>query len=178
MTKLLICTCLLYMLSFSAQAMDYHVCSNGNDSNGGLSHGTAWKTYTKAQSAFSSLNGGDSIRFCKGEEFAVTGGTRWVNFNSTSDNRVTISSYTPPGSTNLNNPTLNAPKGSVFRMEDGGNANHDEGYVISNLILKGGSSGWAIFIYNDSDFIDILEVEIYNFGIGMFSAISTSFVYK
>jgi len=51
-------------------------------------------------------------------------------------------------------------------MEDGGNADHDEGYVISNLILRG-TGGRGIFIYNDADFIDILDVEIYGFQIGI-----------
>ena len=170
MTRFIKYTCLLYMLSFTAYAIDYHVCSNGNDLNDGLSHNSAWKSYAKAQSTFGSLIGGDSILFCKGEEFIVGGGsTRWINFNSTGNNRVTISSYTPP-SGNSENPTIYASAGgSVFRMEDGGDADHDEGYVISNLTLRGTgtSSGWAIFIYNDADFIDIHDVEIYDFSIGI-----------
>ena len=82
MTRFLKYTCLLYMITLPVQAIDYHVCSNGSDANDGLSHATAWKTYTRAQSAFGSLNGGDSILFCRGEEFAVNGDTRWFNFNS------------------------------------------------------------------------------------------------
>ena len=89
-------TCLLYLLTFSVQAADYFICSNGSDANDGLSHATAWQTYAKANSIFSSLIGGDSILFCKGEEFLVSGSTRWTNFNSSSINRITISSYTPP----------------------------------------------------------------------------------
>jgi hypothetical protein len=158
------------MSAFSAQATDYFVCSNGSDSNDGLSHASAWRSYSKARSAFSTLNGGDSILFCKGEVFASSGGN-WDNRNSTRDNRVTISSYTPPGSSDLTNPVLD---GGGIQFSNGGNAEHKEGFIVRDLVLKGSGSGYGIFIYNDSDFVSVINVEIFNFDIGIHFAGSNS----
>ncbi|MCP4875681.1 MAG: right-handed parallel beta-helix repeat-containing protein [Gammaproteobacteria bacterium] len=160
---------ILFMFAFSAQAADYHVCSNGSNSNDGLSHNSAWKTYAKAISMIGSLNGGDSILFCKGETFAANGSRRVVNKNSRADNRIRISSYTPPNAPiDISNPTIYASGGGhAFAFEDDANADHDEGYIISDLILRGNHSGWGIFVYNDADFIDIIDIEIYNFSIGI-----------
>jgi hypothetical protein len=171
MKKFMHLTCLLYFLAFSVQATDYHICSNGSDANDGLSHASAWQTYAKANSVFSSLNGGDSLLFCKGEEFVKSGFYGWANFNSSSINRITISSYTPPNAAaGISNPTIYAAGGGdAFKIEEGGNADHDEGYIISNLILRGENyGGRGIFVYNDADFIDITDIEIYNFAIGIY----------
>lgn len=167
MQKFVVLTFWLYLFAVTAQATDYHVCSNGSDSNDGLSHDTAWETYAKANSKFGSLDGGDSILFCSGEEFVAGKGARWTNYNSTRDDRVTISSYTHPESANSGYPTIYSANESAFKIEDGGNADHDEGYVISKLVLKGGGNHNGIFIYNDADFIDIIDVEIFDFSIGI-----------
>lgn len=148
----------------------YYISDTGDDLNDGLSHASAWKTYAKSNSVFSSLNGGDSILFCKGEQFVISGSSVWKNFNSSSNNRITISSYTPPNATaGIANPTIYAAGGgSAFQMMNGGNAEHNEGYIISNLVLRGENNGGnGILIYNDSDYIDINNVEIYDFRIGI-----------
>jgi len=184
MTRFTLTSCLLYILSFSAQAVEYHVCSNGNDSKDGLSHSTAWKTYAKAHSAFESLNGGDSILFCKGQEFVKNGTYKWGNYNSTRDNRITISSYSPPGSRGtLANPVIHATGGgSAILISDGGPADYDEGYVISHLILRGDGVDSGLRIYADAHYIDVIDVEIYDFKIGIYVtgtglAISRSFIH-
>lgn len=163
---------LLYSFAVPVQATDYYVCGSGSDSQDGLSHASAWKTFSKAHGVFSTLNGGDKILFCKGEEFVKPGHMPLENFNATRDNRITISSYAPPGADDLPNPTIYTPGGhNGIEISNGGNAEHKEGFVVSNLKLRGNkTSGTGVFVYNDSDFVSLIGVEIFDFRIGIHAA--------
>lgn len=50
-------------------ATTYYISSAGNNANNGISPGTPWKTITKLNSVFSSLNPGDNILFKRGDIF-------------------------------------------------------------------------------------------------------------
>jgi len=177
MIRYILNSCFLYLLTFSVQATDYYVCSNGSDANDGLNHASAWKTYAKANSIFSSLNGGDSILFCKGGTFVKSGWGNWVNLNSTTANPVTISSYTPPGAASgAENPIIDVTSGgNAFEIDDSSAPGSIEGYVISNLVLRGSqNASWGILIHNNPSFINIADVQIFGFEIGLHLAGSLS----
>ena len=164
-------------LSASASATVYYVsdcaagaaagCVAGSDSNNGTSVDTPWKTTTKVASMIGKLAAGDEVRFARGASFA---NARMYVFNlqSRAAKPLIFDSYKPKWGTGTQKPILTAPTGTgVFNFEDSGNADHDEGYVIRNLDLRGQGAGTAIFIYNDADYITLDSLEISNFSIGI-----------
>jgi hypothetical protein len=70
--------------------LSYYISSSGNDLNNGTSSSTPWKTITKVNSIFGSLNPGDQILFNKGDTFF---GTLNVTVQGTPGNEIVISSY-------------------------------------------------------------------------------------
>ncbi len=85
-----ILTLLFSLLSLIAFATDYYVSSAGNDSANGLSSSTPWKTISKVNSAFSTLNPGDRILFRKGDTFY---GSLKVAKSGTSGSPIVIGAY-------------------------------------------------------------------------------------
>ncbi len=142
-------------------------CIAGDDNNNGTNPGTPWQTYQKAQSQFGSIQAGDKVLFARGGSFNASS-ARWVNYNSSGSNPITIGDYTPPWTSgDEGRPILKNPDDGIFRFEDGGNADHDEGYILKNLVLKGNNNGWAIFLYNDVDDLLMDNIEIDSFSIGV-----------
>ncbi|MBN2004521.1 MAG: right-handed parallel beta-helix repeat-containing protein [Anaerolineae bacterium] len=147
-------------------------CEPGDDAHSGSSPADAWRTYEQARSQFGSLAAGDAIRFCRGGAFDLgSAGTRWVNQNCRADNRCTVGAYDPAwGSGDAARPILRRSTDSHgFALEDGGNAEHEEGYIIENLDLRcsGCDNANGFFIYNDMDDVLIENVSIDGFGIGV-----------
>jgi hypothetical protein len=56
-----------------------------------------------------------------------------------------------------------------FALEDGGNAEHEEGYVFENLELRGSGNdaGWGFFLYNNIDDVVLRNLSISGFAIGV-----------
>jgi hypothetical protein len=130
-----------------------------------------WRSYEKARIAFGSLSAGDAIRFCQGGAWDIDAGTRWVNTSCRSTNRCTVGDYAAPwASGDEGRPILRRLDDSHgFALEDGGNAEHEEGYIFENLVLRGSGndSGWGFFLYNDVDDVLIRNLSISGFAIGV-----------
>lgn len=163
---------LLCLFSSSSYAQDYYVCNNGSDGNSGSSPYEPWATFDYAMSKFGKLNAGESILFCRGGTF-TSSYPRLFNQNCTQDAPCTIADYIPPNiaPTDAKLPIIKSSvsKG-ILNFQDGGPADHDEGYIVKNLSLKGNGTGSGIFLFNDVDFLTIDNVIIDGFDIGVYSA--------
>ncbi len=143
-------------------------CVAGNDSAAGTA-GAPWRSYEKARTTFGSIAAGDAIRFCSGGAWDVSGGDRWVNLNCTAANRCWVGDYTPSwASGDEGRPLIRRTDGADgFALEDGGDAEHEEGYVFENLDIRGSGSGSGFFLYNDIDDVEIRNVLIQGFDLGV-----------
>ena len=161
-------------------ANSYYVCSCASDADSdcqaGDDNGTGtlndpWETYAQARQTFGTLAAGESILFCEGGAWELTDNdTRWVNGNCQADNRCLVGSYTPTwASGDEARPIINQTiDGNLFRLEDGGDAEHEEGYIIENLDLRSLiSTRSGIFLYNDIDDVEIRNVNIQGFRLGV-----------
>ncbi|MGZ5471788.1 MAG: right-handed parallel beta-helix repeat-containing protein [Nitrososphaeraceae archaeon] len=161
----------LMLFSGSLYATDYFVCNNGADTNTGSSVYQPWKTFNYAMTKFNQLKAGDSVLFCNGGNFTSSYASI-SNKNCRKDLPCTIGAYVSPSMTtsaSVNFPIITGSKG-IFNFQDSANADHDEGYVIKNLSLKGTGSGTGFFLFNDVDFLTVDNVTIDSFGIGIYSA--------
>jgi hypothetical protein len=149
-------------------------CQPGDDSAAGTSEDASWQTYGKARAEFANLSPGDSIAFCRGGAFTVdsSSGNRWVNDQCQAADPCIVRDYPPPwGSGDEDRPIIQAAAGERgFALEDGGNSNHEEGYVFLNLDVRGSGGGNGFFIYNDIDDVLICNVAIDGFDIGVHAA--------
>jgi len=163
---------LLCLFSSPVHAKNFYVCNDGSDSNRGSSPFEPWATFDFAMSRFGTLNAGDAILFCRNGTF-TSSYPRLYNSRCAADVPCTIADYispnVPSGSAELPVITSSGTSG-VLNFQDGGNADHDEGYVIKNLSLKGKGAGSGIFLFNDVDYVTIDNVIIDGFGIGIYSA--------
>jgi hypothetical protein len=145
-------------------------CEAGSDSASG-SIAAPWLSYEKARTEFSSLSPGGAIRFCRGGAWDVIAGTRWVNQGCEAGNPCVVGDYAAPwGSGDEERPIIQRlDSAHGFALEDGGNAEHEEGYVFENLDLRGTGteSGWGFFLYNDIDDVVIRDLSITEFAIGV-----------
>lgn len=168
--------------ALQAGAADYFVCdcgegaaagcTAGNDAASGTMPATAWRSYDRAQDAWVGLAAGDTLRFCRGGVFPIAGSTRWVNAQCRAAQPCTAAAYTPDwaqGGEDL--PRLVRMSGDAISFENGGLARHEEGYVLRDLELvcsDCGENGSGIFIYNDVDDVQLLDLRIRGFGVGVF----------
>lgn len=163
---------LLCLFSNPSWAQNFYVCNNGSDGNRGLSPYDPWATFDFAMSRFGTLNAGDAILFCRGGTF-TSSFPRLFNQHCSSDAPCTIADYIPPDVTPINAKLpviINGNANGVFNFQDGGDADHDEGYVVKNLSLKGNGTGNGIFLFNDVDYVTVDGVTIDGFDIGIYSA--------
>jgi hypothetical protein len=168
MRKLIATLFLSCLFSVPVFAQDYYVCNNGSDSNSGTLE-SPWATFDYAISKFRTMNAGDSILFCRGGKF-TSSYPRIYNLNFTASLPGTIADYTPAsGAQEL--PIILGGLSGALNFQEGGNADHDEGYVVKNLNIKGaGGAGYGFFIYNDVDHMTIDGVTIDGFNVGIYSA--------
>lgn len=179
-----ILTSTLFTLFFTygLNATNYYVCDcasgaaincvEGNDTNNGTSINSPWRSINKVNSILNSLQAGDQILFAKGGAWVDASLTQIYNLNATASNPIVFDSYTPSwNGTAKPILTESRPNTNLFNFADGGNADHDEGYTVRNLDLRGGGTGqWGIFAYNDVDYITLENLDISDFGIGVHSA--------
>lgn len=168
------------LIASQVLAQEYYVCScdsgadpdclAGSDGDPGSSN-EPWLGYERARTAFPSLTAGGSIRFCRGGAWDINAGTRWVNTSCQADNPCIVGDYAPTwGSGDETRPILHRLDSTHgFALEDGGAAEHEEGYVFENLDLRGSGtdSGWGFFLYNDIDDVLIRNLSIRDFAIGV-----------
>ena len=169
---------LFLIFSASSYSVDFYVCDCaigsssscvvGNDSSEGTL-ATPFQSIAKANETFNSLSAGDSIRFCRGGAWTVASNFRWVNGLCRSDNYCTITDYIPQwASANEPKPILIFQNGNNgFNLADSGNAEHEEGYLIENLDLRGSNNGSGVAISNDVDDVILNNLSIINFRFGV-----------
>lgn len=144
-------------------------CVSGSNAAAGTSPTTPWKSVAKARQAFGTLAAGDTIAFCRGGSFTVDGGS-WVNNRCKADTPCTITDYAPPwGTGGEGRALINTPVGKyAFSFADGGNADHEEGYVVSNLELRGtNGTGYGFFLFNDIDDVVLDNLVVSAFDVGV-----------
>lgn len=170
------------VLSNNGLATTYYVCDNavgadpnciaGSDSNSGTSMDAPWKSMANVVSIFSSLQASDQILFAKGGAWIDASMSNVYSYNSSAANPIVFDSYDPTwGGTAKPILTESRAGFNLFNFADGGDADHDEGYIVRNLDLRGGGTGqWAVFAYNDADYITMDNLEISGFEIGIHCA--------
>ncbi len=178
-TQTICLTVLLINFPSIVQSIDFHVCdceSNsdvdcvvGNDNSDG-SLVNPFQSIVQANSVFNSQSAGDSIQLCNGGSWLIQSNLRWVNGFCRDDNKCTITDYDAPwASGNEQKPILNFQNGSDgFNLADSGNAEHEEGYLIENLDLRGSNDGRGVFLANDVDDVILSNLTITNFRLGVY----------
>jgi hypothetical protein len=165
---------LIILFSKPLYAQDYYVCNNGMDTNPGTSPNQPWLTFDFALSKFNTLKGGDSILFCRNGTFTSSLQIKLFNKNCSAGQPCTIADYVSPSDPKIQDYDLpliaSMTDKGIFNFQDSGNADHDEGYVIKNLSLKGNGYGYGIFLFNDVDFVTIDGLILDGFNIGVYSA--------
>ncbi|MDZ4812115.1 MAG: right-handed parallel beta-helix repeat-containing protein [Pseudomonadota bacterium] len=162
-------------------AADYYVCDCaggadaqcvvGNDAANGTSPASAWRSYDRAQDAFGALAAGDRLRFCRGGVFPVAGSTRWINSNCTAAQNCSIGAFVPTwASGDEASPRIAQSTGHGFDFGDGGDADHEEGYRVSDLDIRCSAcapDNYGFFVYNDIDDVRLERLRISGFSIGV-----------
>jgi hypothetical protein len=149
-------------------------CVAGSDGAAGTM-GEPWQSYEAARIAFGSLAAGEAIRFCRGGAWTVAAGTRWVNDDCEAALPCVVGDYVPSwASGDEGRPVLTRTDGAHgFALEDGGTAEHEEGYRFENLDLRSTTgTGNGFFLYNDIDDVEIVNVAVDGFAIGVHLASS------
>jgi hypothetical protein len=152
-------------------------CVAGDDTGAG-DVAAPWRTVTKAQQAFASAQAGTTFAFCRGGAFAPGSSGAWVNDGTktgcTAANPCVVRDYVPPGAAGAPpRPIITVSSGHGVDLANGGNAEHQEGYVFLNLDLRStaiGTSGNGFFIYNDVDDVLVCGVAIDGFQVGFYMA--------
>jgi hypothetical protein len=152
-------------------------CLPGDDTAAG-SLAAPWRTVTKAQQTFASAQAGTTFAFCRGGSFTPGSSGTWVNDGTktgcTAANPCVVRDYLPPGALGaLPLPIITVGSGHGVDMANGGNAEHQEGYVFLNLDLRStsqGTSGNGFFVYNDVDDVLVCGVAIDGFQVGFYMA--------
>ncbi|HET9034072.1 MAG TPA: hypothetical protein VFN25_14355 [Dokdonella sp.] len=132
------------------------------------------QSYEQARLAFAGLAAGESIRLCRGGAWSVTtSADRWVNADCRADMPCTVGAYTP----NWANDESPRPwierltDNHGFALQDGGNADHEEGYVFEDLHVSSNqgetASSSGFLLQNDIDDVVIQRVTIEGFRIGV-----------
>ena len=102
------------------------------------------------------------MAFCRGGTFQRSAG-EWVNPRCRAANPCGITAY---GDASQPRPIL-AGSGDGLSFANGGNADHQEGYVVTELDLRGGGSGTGLFFYNDIDDVVVCGLDISGFNAGI-----------
>ncbi len=145
-------------------------CTPGSDDNRGTTPTRPLRSYSKAAEAFASMNAGDSVAFCRGGRWNLTGGAGWANANCRKDNTCDIRDYAPPwGGGGEAKPSIAIDGGSTGAtlMTFIHPPQHFEGYRVLNLDLHGSSSDTAIFFFNETTDVDLCSLSTDGFGISV-----------
>jgi parallel beta-helix repeat protein len=145
-------------------------CAHGSDTATGTSPDSAWQTLSKARQFFTSqMKPGDTIELCRGGSFTADGGA-WVNDSCRANAPCTVTDYLPSwGAPNEARAIVVTPAGGkAFSFANSGNARHEEGYVISNLDVRGtNGTGIGFFAFNDISDVLLDNLEISGLSVGV-----------
>lgn len=149
-------------------------CVAGNDGNDGATPSSPLRTYERARLAFAGIDAGDAIRFCRGGAWDVdSSGDRWVNAACRADLPCTVGAYVPAWA-DATGPLPRIERRTDrhgFALQDGGDADHEEGYVFEDLHVRGNQGAAAtasgFLLQNDIDDVEIRRVRIEGFRIGV-----------
>lgn len=147
-------------------------CVPGNDAASG-SIDQPWRSAAAARTRFLGMNAGDEVRLCRGGAFESNGLGNWFNTNCRADQRCVLGDYGALWSSGDEGaPILRMlVDDSAISLANGGNALQDGGYLIEGLHLIGaGPNGSGIFLFNDVDDVEMRDLEIHGFGIGVHQA--------
>lgn len=152
----------------AAGGATYYICDTGDDNNDGRSELNPYRSYEKAMDTFNGMFAGGRVLFCRGGIFPVNKAKRISNPNCGASSVCTIADY---GNSTAERPIFVATDASVFKFEDGGNADQDGGYEVRNLILKSTSNTRVgVYLFNDVDDLTLDNLHIEGFDIGVQSA--------
>jgi len=137
-------------------------CVAGNDANNGTSTSTPYQTWSKALATLNSASGNDQVLLCQGGKFSAPGGgTSVFNLSCSHTSPCYFGSYNP-GNGSVGQPDLPASDYG-FQFTNGGNATHNEGYVVDGLNIHGGTQE-GFFIFNDANYITLCNLWVHGFG--------------
>jgi hypothetical protein len=178
----MLCSAVLVGTATTATAAVFHACdcasgadqdcTAGNDASSG-SITQPWRSAAAARSRFLSMAAGDEVRLCRGGVFESTGLGNWFNNNCRAELRCVLGDYSAPWSSGDEGaPILRMlADDTAINLANGGNAVQDGGYLIEGLHLIGaGANGNGILLFNDVDDVEMRDLEIHGFGIGVHQA--------
>jgi len=165
MKKILLLTLLL--CSSHLYAQNYYVCDTGDDNNAGTSIAAPLKTASRALGVFNSMNGGDSVLFCKGGKFPSPNRNTLFNPKCSANSVCTLGAYGQGNKPEI----FSTGQTAALYFTDGGDPSPSKGYLIKELALVSDSTTlFGIQFFNDVDDVTIENVHIEGFGIGVYSA--------
>lgn len=179
--KALLLSGFLAIFSLPAYSADWYICDcqtganpacqPGSDTNTG-SIDQPWQSIQQANNQFNTMMAGDSINFCRGGALQLDGALRWVNNQCSAQQPCLIDAYTPLwDSTETQRPILEQLQADTFfDLANGGVPVLQTGYIIRNLHLRGQNNGFGVFLFNNVDDVTLDNLEIENFGVGVFLA--------
>jgi hypothetical protein len=146
-------------------------CVAGDDAVAGTSPKAPWRSYGRARDQWPMLTGGDSIHFCRGGVFPISGSTQWVNDDCRADQRCSIGAYVAPwAGGDEAPPRIVQSQGHGFAFVNAGDPEPEEGVVLRDLeVACTGCVGgqWGVFLYNNIDDLRMQRLHIHGFDIGV-----------
>ncbi|MDH5675439.1 MAG: right-handed parallel beta-helix repeat-containing protein [Myxococcales bacterium] len=148
-------------------------CVAGDDGQNGTSPDSPWRTMDKALAQFNSMNAGDIVALCRGGAFDMEPSDLF-NEKCRADKRCVLRDYGPPWGGRARPEVMAMREGDLFAFEDGGDADHDEGYLVIGLALRGSGSGRGFRFYNDVDDVTVCDVVVDSFRVGVYAGDSNA----
>jgi hypothetical protein len=143
------------------------VCDTGDDNNAGTSIAAPFKTASRGLSVFNSMNGGDSVLFCKGGKFPAPNRNTLFNPKCSANSVCTLGAYGQGNKPEI----FSTGQTAALYFTDSGDPSPSKGYLIKDLALVSDSTTlFGIELLNDVDDVTIENVHIQGFGIGVYSA--------
>ena len=146
-------------------------CVVGSDA----ANGTTPSTPKRNVAALPALLAGDTVSFARGGSWSFP--SPWYPGFGTKTAPKTYNSFQAAWCTSgtclTQKPLLNAAVNiGLVAFTNGGSSSHKEGVVLKDLELKAGAGSTdlfsaAVFIYNDSDYITLDNLDISGFGLGI-----------
>ncbi|RKX36582.1 MAG: hypothetical protein DRP64_18415, partial [Verrucomicrobia bacterium] len=143
-------------------------CQPGSDATAGRAESPR-RSYEAARRGFESMQAGDTVAFCRGGSFLQGLQNRWINDRCRADKRCVVRDYVPSWASGDEGAPIirTGPDGRAFALENKGRSKHEEGYTFMNLDLQSTDGDRGFFLYNDIDDVDICNVSIDHFNIGV-----------
>lgn len=143
-------------------------CEGGSDTNAGTSPTAPLKTFDKAREKFGGMQAGDAVAFCKGGSFQNNASyPKWYNANCRASNPCLVESYAAPWASGDEGRPIITSSSYGFLLDDGGNADHEEGYHFKGIELRGERRQFGLFAYGDVDDVVFEDMVVEDFSVGV-----------